>query len=140
MTGRPSTYSDETADKLCRAIATGRSLRSICADEGMPDISTVYDWLRANEGFAAQYARAREEQADTLADEMQEIADGVDPDNMGSVQKARLQTDTRKWIAAKLRPSRYSDRQQVEISGSITLGDVLRDAAAIRARREAGEG
>lgn len=134
----PFPYNADIGNTICHEIAAGRSLRSICAKPDMPSLPTVYEWLRESESFADQYARAREAQADTLAEEIQDIADDTDHDNMGAVQKAKLQVDARKWIAAKLKPSRYSDRQQVEISGTITLGDVLRDAAAIRARRQSG--
>ena len=36
MTGRPSTYSQEIADEVCRRLAGGESLRAICRDEGIP--------------------------------------------------------------------------------------------------------
>ncbi len=63
MTGRPSTYSQEIADEVCRRLAGGESLRAICRDEGIPDESTVRLWaLDDRDGFAAQYARAREVQ------------------------------------------------------------------------------
>ena len=76
MTGRPSTYSQEIADEVCRRLAGGESLRAICRDEGIPDESTVRLWaLDDREGFAAQYARAREVQFLAIADELLEIAD-----------------------------------------------------------------
>src|SRR5688572_25435291 len=73
--GRPSTFTQETADAICLRLATGESLRSICADEQMPGQSTVYQWLNANEAFVEQYTRAREAQADTIFDEILDIAD-----------------------------------------------------------------
>jgi len=76
MTGRPSTYSQEIADEVCRRLAGGESLRAICRDEGIPDESTVRLWASDDrEGFAAQYARAREVQFLAIADELLEIAD-----------------------------------------------------------------
>ena len=76
MTGRPSTYSQEIADEVCRRLAGGESLRAICRDEGIPDELTVRLWaLDDREGFATQYARAREVQYLAIADELLEIAD-----------------------------------------------------------------
>jgi len=111
--GRPELYSQEIADKICRRIADGFSLRSICEDKDLPTRETVRAWLCVKDDFSAQYVRAREEQADHYADEMMEIADTAD-----DVQKARLQIDTRKWIASKLKPKKYGDKVTNEITGA----------------------
>jgi hypothetical protein len=73
--GRPTTYSQELADKICERLIDGESLRRISKRPGMPNASTVCRWLAAHEDFREQYARAREAQADTLADEALYIAD-----------------------------------------------------------------
>lgn len=106
--GRPSGYSQELADRICSELSGGRSLRSVCEDEGMPDRVTVFRWLREHESFCSQYARAKEEAADALADEMLDIADSTD-----DPQSRRVRVDTRKWIASKLKPKRYGDRMQL---------------------------
>lgn len=72
---RPSTFTEEVAGLICERLADGESLRSICSQEGMPSKSMVFRWLAANEAFRDQYARAREAQADTLFDEILDIAD-----------------------------------------------------------------
>jgi terminase small subunit-like protein len=41
----------------------------------MPDMATVFRWLARHAEFRDQYARAREVQADYLAEEILEIAD-----------------------------------------------------------------
>lgn len=103
--GRPSEYTVDVGLAICVALSDGLSLRSICAAEGMPDRATVYRWLAANESFRDQYARAREDQADTLADEIVAIADEEqDP------ARARVRVDARKWVASKLKPKKYSER------------------------------
>ena len=71
--------------------------------------------------FADIYARAREDQADTLADEIHAIADELPQqivDEKGKtsrydsayVQWQKNRVDARKWVAAKLKPKKYSDR------------------------------
>lgn len=77
----------------------------------MPDIVTVYRWMAARDDFRQNYVRAREEQADTYADEIAEIADRDDLDP----NDKRVRIDARKWVAAKLKPKKYSDA--VKISG-----------------------
>ena len=90
----------------------GKSLRAISAIDGMPSTTAIIKWLNQHEEFAAQYARAKEAQADYYADEIVEIADTEE-----DAAKARVRVDARKWVASKLRPKKYGDRQQLEHSG-----------------------
>ena len=123
--GRPSVFSQDIADKICERLSHGESLRSIIKDDDMPAQSTVYDWLQKNKAFSEQYARAREEQADSLADEIIAIADEKPEvievrDKEGNIidhkldsaflawQKNRI--DARKWTAMKLKPKKYGDK------------------------------
>lgn len=39
--GRPSKFTQEIADEICRRLAMGESLRSICRDEGFPTEAAV---------------------------------------------------------------------------------------------------
>jgi hypothetical protein len=103
--GRPSDFNLDTATSICTRIIEGESLRSICKDPESPAISTVVNWLARFPEFVALYTHARDNQADTLADDILFIADNEpDPD------KARVRIDARKWIAAKLKPRKYGDR------------------------------
>lgn len=115
--GRPTTYNQETADKICELIARGMSLRAICASADMPAGGTVHRWLAEHQDFQEQYARAREEQADGFADEIIDIADSVAPET-GEVAKAKLQIDARKWKAAKLAPKKYGDKSEIDVKSS----------------------
>jgi hypothetical protein len=131
--GRPSGYNREIADAICERLIEGESLRSICRDPDMPHASTVCRWLSGNAPFREQYARAREAQADTLTDEMLDIADDGRNDwvmrqsSDGStdvaydgdhVQRSKLRIDARKWIASKLAPKKYGDKTAVELTGA----------------------
>ena len=115
--GRPSIYSQELADRICERLASGESLRSICADDAMPDGKTVRNWLSDKPEFVLQYARAREDQAEAHADRIIEIAD----DESIDANHKRIMVDARKWVAAKLKPKRYGDKAEVEHSGSVGL-------------------
>ena len=57
--GRPSKFSQETADAICEQIVQGKSVRQICQQQGMPAERTVYYWLEKDREFCQQYARAR---------------------------------------------------------------------------------
>jgi hypothetical protein len=119
--GRPSSYSEDKAAEICARLVEGESLKSICRDPMMPDIKTVYLWMSQNEIFLHQYAKAKEDQADTMQEEILDIADtepsqvvdekGIARVDAGHVNWMRLRIDSRKWIAAKLKPKKYGDRQ-----------------------------
>ena len=123
--GRPSSFSQQIADIICIRISEGESLKSITLDEDMPDRATVYRWLAADPAFCDMYARAREDQADTLADEIMAIADetpDLNPilDKHGALIEIQLHSaylqwqkqriDARKWTAMKLKPKKYGER------------------------------
>ena len=98
----------------------------------MPAASTVFKWLVDNRAFSEQYARAREAQADSLFDEMLEIADDARNDwmerrgeedagwvaNGEHIQRSRLRLDARKWMAGKLRPKKYGEKITQELTGA----------------------
>ena len=148
---RPSTYSIEIVEHICERLANGDNLKKICSSAGMPQRSTVFRWLATpeNQIFRDMYARAREAQADLLADEIVALSDKVRTGRKVTkkgdgtteivsgdmVERSRLQVEARKWVAAKLKPRVYGDRQQVEHSGSIGIADTLRQA---RERRKNG--
>jgi hypothetical protein len=105
MTGRPSSYTPETGAEICRRIGEGESLRTICRDDAMPGLRTVFQWLEADAAFAHQYARARERQAHVMAEWAIE-----DATTAGDAQLGRLAYDARKWFAGKLLPKVYGDK------------------------------
>ncbi len=107
--GRPSSFTPELADTICERLIEGESLKSICRDPKMPSASMVFRWLRQHETFRDQYAIAKDDQADALADEILEIAD----DGQEDVNRSRLRVDARKWVAARLKPKKYGDRQTI---------------------------
>lgn len=92
------------------------SLRKVCERDDMPNKITVLRWLRDDKEFCAQYTRAKEDSADSLADDIQDLADDVlkgkyDP------QAARVAGDLKKWSASKLKPKKYGDKLDLTSDG-----------------------
>lgn len=117
MRGRPTRYTKRLGSEICRRLAEGLSLRRICEQPGMPALRTVMGWLfeEQHPDFSQQYARAREAQAEVLADEIIDVADeAVDRD---SAAAAKVKVDARKWAASKLQPKKYGDRVAHELTG-----------------------
>lgn len=125
--GRPSMFSEALGTEICRRLMQGRSLRSVCRDDDMPDRTTVHDWIVAHEAFARQYARATEVRADEEFDRIFEIADtpvigqktrvdadgGVEVTEADMIEHRRLQIDARKWALARMNPKKYGEKVQI---------------------------
>lgn len=128
--GRPSKYTDKLADEICQMIAQGQSVRSICAKKDMISMQTFFRWLRENDKFREQYARACEERSYMHAEDIIEIADNATNDymeklegdgyifNSENVQRSRLRIDTRKWLMSKLNPKVYGDKLDMTTNGN----------------------
>lgn len=142
--GRPGEFTIELGELICERIASGESLRTICADEGFPDKSTIFRWLGSNEAFRDQYARAKSVQAEAMAEELLDIADDATNDWMDkrfgetevrvidneAIQRSKLRVDTRKWLMSKMLPKKYGDKVEHEHSGKVTLEALILGADA----------
>jgi hypothetical protein len=112
----------------------------------MPCRTAVYNWLDKSKEFADKYARAVEDRAESLAEEILTIADDdsgdygfkkvrneegesaevfIDKDN---IQRAKLRVDSRKWIASKLFPKKYGDYQRIEAQVTVSIADRIKEA------------
>lgn len=120
--GRPTKYTNKLGDEICSRIAEGQSLRTVCSDNKMPDKSTVFRWLRlpSMSAFRDQYARAKKEAADAMAEELLDIADDAlkevekhayEPKLSGAIVQAhKLKADNLKWTMARQQPKKYGER------------------------------
>jgi hypothetical protein len=133
LMGRPSSYRPEIGDDLCQWIQSGKSLNRWCKENGIA-ASTVYKWLRERADFRDSYTRAHGDRADTLVEDMIDIADRAESaSDMTTVVALKLMIETRKWIAERMRPDKYGNRLQVEQKGHVTfqLGVPRRSAEVI---------
>lgn len=104
----------------------------------MPDKSTVLRWLRDREEFRVQYARAKQEGAEVMAEEILDIADDGRNDweeregrggtyialNREAIERSKLRVDARKWVMSKLLPKKYGDKLDVAHTGDVKISMV----------------
>lgn len=117
--GRPTVRTDELVQELLFRVMCGESVRQICADPEMPNRSTIYDWLAADETFSDQYARAHEVAADEAFEEIVEIARMTPPDK-GFVAQSKLLIESIQWTVARKVPKKYGDKVDLNINGQIS--------------------
>lgn len=106
-----------------------RGMSLMAALKGRLNASTFYEMLK-DEEKSKIYARACEDRADLMADEILSIADNTDNRDNVIVQRDRLRVDSRKWLLAKLQPKKYGDKIEHEHSGGITIVIDKEDANA----------
>jgi hypothetical protein len=86
--------------------------------------------------FSNQYAQAKSDAADAMAEEILDICDDGSNDwmtaNVGTdqekvtlngehVQRSRLRVDTRKWLMSKLQPKKYGEKLDLNHEGGLTV-------------------
>ena len=109
---------------ICQAVLQGMrdglSAFNACQAAGVPQ-STFNRWVDADAKLAEDYAHAREDLIERMANEVMELADSEVPEtgdgkkDWQAIQKHKLQVDTRKWLLSKLAPKKYGDK--LEVSG-----------------------
>ncbi len=127
--GRPLKWTPEIIaeykTKILNEISiNGLSRAKVCKLEGFPNARLVDNWLLEDENFQRNYARACEDRADKIAEEILEICDATENDiikdsegneivNHNVIQRDRLRVDARKWLLSKLAPKKYGDKLDI---------------------------
>ncbi len=115
----------DKAEAFLAHIEAGHTATSWCSVDGNPKFSTVYDWARKDETFAARFAQARETQGRALIERAQDIADNSAEDwivtddgktrlNTEHIQRSKLRVETMLKRAACFCPSLFGTRVQME--------------------------
>jgi hypothetical protein len=127
MGDKPFPWTAAIEEEILSRIAKGQALRTVCADDWLPGVDTFYKRVQSDAGFSERYARAKERLADAIFEECLAIADSQEGDmievdgeervNHDAIARAKLRIDTRKWMAGKLRPKVYGDKQVIEGPG-----------------------
>jgi hypothetical protein len=123
-------YTDEQKELMfndvIEAVERGLSLRNALIQTEVS--RTIFEnVLNSSEDKKAQYARARDERADKIFEEILEIADDSSKDtiitdngivlNNEFVQRSRLKIDARKWYLSKMLPKKYGEKVENTIVG-----------------------
>lgn len=110
-------------DNIISSLEEGHSLRKSLGFENISS-RTFYEWINSDDELKKQYARACEERAEKIFEEILEIADKQGEDvievdgevitNHNVINRARLQVDARKWMLGKMQPKKYGDKLDLD--------------------------
>jgi hypothetical protein len=103
-------------------ISQGKTVDSVIKALGV-SIGGFYKWIDRDAKRGELLTRARARGGQSLAEETLEIADSATPQE---AQVAKLRVDTRRWLASKMAPDEYGDKQQPLVN--IDLGSMALDA------------
>ena len=138
MAGRPkrrtdlATLADLGMENIAAMMAEGRTARSVAAELNVGE-GTLRAFVRRPDNLGA-YEAAQRASAHALAEQSLEIADAATPER---AQVARLQVDTRKWLASKLAPETFADQRGPLVN--IDLGQIhLESLKSMNKRRKEG--
>lgn len=137
-TGRPSTYTEETAQKICDFIEHGYSEAEISKMPGMPGESTMRQWKNAHPEFTALSAHARAKSAALYRARALKLAEDLS-DNASMALRGELlvgddacyelpktYVESKKILIQELNreaalrdDANFGDRKRVDLSGSV---------------------
>ena len=114
-------------DELFNRLTTGTTLTDLLKEIGI-GYKLWARWLDSVEGRRQRYAEAQEQAAHFYASRAVTTAVNTHVED-NTINSARLQVDTDKWMAAKLNPQ-YDTRHK-EVAVNISVGDLHAEAAAL---------
>lgn len=111
-------YTEELGIQIAALIGEGNSMRSICRRDGMPNLTTIYAWRRAHPEFDRLLVQAKEDQGDSLFDDIAECLKELDEKDlsMARVSAIREKLHALQWSAARLKPQAYGQAKQDAIA------------------------
>jgi len=118
----------EHFEYICLEIERGAALRN--AVKGLMNLKKFYSIIDGNEDKRERYARACEARAESIFEDILEIADESNADvgfnekmqmviNGEAIQRSKLKIDARKWILSKLNPKKYGERLGMDIEANV---------------------
>lgn len=99
-----SSFKDAVSEAILERLSEGESLSTICADEAMPNRSTVQRWQIDDTEFDAAVTRAREAGMHVVAEKAVAAAKIATDASLG-----RLAFDADRWYLGKL-SNAFSDK------------------------------
>lgn len=123
MKATPKVEKQQKITKVLTGMRNGLSLRQ-SSENANVKAQTFLSWVDQDKDLSEQYARARSDMIDKIADDILKIADeeliptGEGKVDSAMVQKQRLRVDTRKWLLSKLAHKKYGDK--LELTGDET--------------------
>jgi len=113
---------DQDFEYICLEVERGTALRVACVS--FMSTRKFYELLDESKERQKRYARACEERAGKIFDDILTIADESNADvslyegkiriDGEAIQRSKLKIEARKWVLSKLEPKKYGDKIDVD--------------------------
>jgi len=101
--------------EILEEVSSGKTLSQVCREMGISRCE-IYRERENDEAFRDSYARARKAQAESMVDDLLELA-ATPCSTADEIQQLRINVDLQKWVTARAHPAMFGDKQAVELSG-----------------------
>jgi len=101
--------------EILEEVSSGKTLSQVCREMGISRCE-IYRERENDEAFRDSYARARKAQAESMVDDLLELA-ATPCSTTDEIQQLRINVDLQKWVTARAHPAMFGDKQAVELSG-----------------------
>ena len=108
----------EITNQICEKLMSGVPLTRICEAKDLPSLSTVHRLINKDPSFAKQIIQARKVGCQFYLDKMIDELETVSHKDVGIVKE---KLHHYRWLASKLLPSLYGDKQEVIQDTKITI-------------------
>ena len=96
----------------------GKPLTQICQEKDLPSLTTIYKWINSNPSFAKQITQARKVGCQTYLDNMITELETASHKDVPILREKLLHY---RWLAQKLLPALYGDKQEVVQDTKVTI-------------------
>jgi hypothetical protein len=127
-------FNSQIAQEVCKLISSDHTLAQIEKLLGI-NRRDIYEWIRIDSQFRTDIARAREAQADSMADEIRNIAKKVQEGELFPEQ-GKVAANLLQWLAAKRKPKIYGDKMTLAGDAENPLFNLGKRMDALRERQK----
>jgi hypothetical protein len=128
-------FSEPAAIEICERVSSGEFLINICADEHMPTVRRVTQWLREGPEFAALYKDSINDRLTIFEEEVIKIADDASRDfrdvvrhgrptrvlDGDAIARAKLRVEVRLKHLRAYKPSIWGEQSTLNVKQSDPL-------------------
>jgi hypothetical protein len=122
-------FSESLAIEICERISSGELLINVCADEHMPTMRRVTQWLRESQEFSALYKESINDRLMIFEEEVIKIADDASRDfrdvvrngrpvkviDGDAIARAKLRVDVRLKHLKAYKPSIWGEQSTLNV-------------------------
>jgi hypothetical protein len=127
-------FSEPLAIEICERVSSGELLINIAADEHMPTVRRITQWLKSNSDFAALYRESINDRLTIFEEEVIKIADDASRDfreiikngrtvrvlDGEAIARAKLRVEVRFRHLKALKPSIWAEQSTLNVKSADT--------------------